>query len=242
MAEKSSIIYWSPAFVSNVDWNMLYYDPQSLFEQVRLLKVDSDNNQNFIYCPAFGNFAKNTFLLKNPITSQFDISEHTELRAKSKNFVSSYTREPTLDGCTLFKYGLTWVFFSEEDIEMTMTSPYFENVPHLKYGNLVPGRLNISKWFRNINLEYNLHKGVKEFCVEKDETLAYLSFNADRPVKLVRFDMTEKLHKILHSTGNSSDWESWIPLVSRYKRFIETKTNKIVLKEIKNNLVDTDTD
>jgi hypothetical protein len=239
---KTCTVYWSPAFVSPVDWNMLYYNPQSLFDQVRLSKIESENNQNFIYCPAFGNFAKNTFLLKNPITSKFDITDTYELKSKSKNFISSYTREPTLEGCTLFKYGLTWIFFTEDDIEMTMTSPYFEKVSHLQYGNLVPGKVNISKWFRNINLEYNLHKGVNEFCVEKDETLAYLNFNTDKQVKLVRFEMTEKLYKIMHSVGTSSDWESWIPLVSRYKRFMETQTNKIVLNEIKRNLVDTDTE
>jgi hypothetical protein len=54
--------------------------------------------------------------------------------------------------------------------------------------------------------------------------------------------MTDKLRSYSRSASNSSTWESWIPLADRYKRFMATQTNKLVLNEIKKNLVDTDTE
>ena len=242
---KNCTIYWAPAFVSDQDWNMLYSDPVSLFDTIRPLKTNSDNGSNFFYCPAFGNFTKNTFVLKNPMAASFNLVQDNKLKVESqtKNHVFAHaTRPPSITGCSILEYGLSWIFFSEDDVEISLTSPYFEKVSPLKYGNIIPGRFNISKWFRTLNLEYNLYDGVTEFCAEKDESLAYVSFNTTKPVKLVRFEMNKKLHQYAESVGTSSDWESWIPLMDRYSRFIKTKTNKLVLNEIKKNLVDTDTD
>ena len=56
---------------------------------------------------------------------------------------------------------LSYIFFSEEDIEMTMTSPFFSDAPHLQYGSIVPGSFNISKWFRNVNLEFNIWTAIR---------------------------------------------------------------------------------
>ena len=105
----------------------------------------------------------------------------------------------------------------------------------------MPGKLNISKWFRYINLEYILHTGVKEFKVNKGESLAYVVFNTNKKVNLKRFEMNDKLHSYGLATGTSTKWEPRVPLATRYKRFMETRTNKLVLNEIKKNLVDTDT-
>jgi hypothetical protein len=49
--------------------------------------------------------------------------------------------------------------------------------------------------------------------------------------------MTPKLHTYTASCGRANSWESWIPLADRYKRFKQTRTNELVLKEIKNNLI-----
>ena len=50
--------------------------------------------------------------------------------------------------------------------------------------------------------------------------------------------MNSNLHKIATSCINSPEMHGRrLPLISRYKRFTETKTNQIVLKEIKKELL-----
>jgi hypothetical protein len=245
MSEKSSIVYWSPAFKrrDGMDWNMLYSDPESVFEKNRPLMTNISKGANFFYCPAFSNLSRNTFVLKNPISSHYEFFEDGTVKGKEPNHINAWcSRPPSIEGRKMMEYGLSWIFFSEDDIEVTLTSPYFENAPHLNYASLVPGKLNISKWFRNINLEYCLYHGINKFGLERDETLGYVSFNSINPVKLVRFEMSEKLQQYANSGNNSTTWDPWITLLDRYRRFKETHMNKLILKEIKKNLVDTDTD
>jgi len=79
---------------------------------------------------------------------------------------------------------------------MTLTSPYFSNSPHLRYGSIVPGKFNISKWFRPINLEFNLWPGVNEFKVKKTKILLMFILYTKNEIELVRFDLTERISKI----------------------------------------------
>ena len=121
---------------------------------------------------------------------------------------------------------------------MTLTSPYFSNSPHLKYGSLIPGTFNISNWFRNINIEFNLWENIKEFKFKKNEDMAYVHFDSEHEIELKRFDFTERLLRIIRTCSTAGTWEKFIPLIDRYRRFKEAKFKKIILKEIKQNLVD----
>jgi len=238
---KHSIVYWAPAFpVSEDNWNMLYPDINSVFDSIRGDKIEFDaagRGNNFFYCPAFSGFTRSTFVLTNPITTHFEL-DGTNLISKEKNYITSSAFRPSsIVNRRMIEYGLQWAFFSEDDVEMMITDTYFEEPKHAKYGNLIPGKFNISKWFRLINLEYCLHTNVNEFRAEKDEAMAYVHFHAPNPVKLVRFEITDALRQHASTGGKSSVWESWVPLAARYKRFLAARSNKIILKEIKKNIL-----
>lgn len=237
---NETLIYWAPAFENNqpIDWNILYTDLESLHDSLRDKKSDTRPNQNFFYCPAFTNVTKSTFTVRNPIQSHFKIQNQNEVIPTSKNHISSTIfHPPSIENCATMIYGLKWIFFSEEDVEMTLTSPYFSQSQHLQYGSVVPGRIKINSWFRAINLEFNLWPNVNEFKVEENETIAYFNFNTDKNIKLVRFEMNQKLHQYSNAGIQSTVWESWVPLKKRYDRFKKSRMNELVLKEIKNNIL-----
>ena len=239
---ETCTVYWAPVFIeATQNWNMIYPDLTSVHDRIRPYKT-STKSGNFFYCPSFTGLVENTFVLENPIAGSYKIVNN-QVGAHDETFINAWTEHaPSMEGCNMLSYGMKWVFFTEEDIEMMLVSPFFGNAEHLKYGNVMPGKLNISKWFRYINLEYILHTGVKEFKVNKGESLAYVVFNTNKKVNLKRFEMNDKLHSYGLATGTSTKWEPRVPLATRYKRFMETRTNKLVLNEIKKNLVDTDTE
>ena len=238
MDNKEKIVYWAPVFFDeNVDWNMLYYDLPSLQEYLRPNMVKNDPGNNLFYCPAIGNITRNTFLIINPIETHCICSDN-EIRVKSKNHLTlDIGHPPSIEDNLLLEYGLHYVFFTEENLTLTMTSPYFTQSEYMKFGALVPGKLKINSWFRALNLEFNLWKGNKEFHVKKDEVLAYVNFDTDDKIKLVRFNMSKDLHKYINACGKSSSWESFVPLVDRYKRFRQTRMQDMILKEIRKNIV-----
>jgi hypothetical protein len=236
MDNKSSTVYWAPFFdTSSNDWNMLYPDPTSLFEDLLPLK-SAEKQLNLFYCPAFANLAKNTFVLKNPMKADFTVVNNRVISNVDDYISVSIDHPPSILDNPLLVYGLKWLFFSEDDMDMTITAPWFGNTPHLTHANIMPGKFNISKWFRPYNNEFSLREN--KLILEKDEAMCYITFNTDKPVKLVRFEMNDKLKGYALGCSLSSSWEKWVPLASRYKRFLETRTNKLVLKEIKKNIVE----
>jgi len=243
MSNKTTTVYWTPLTSvdsQEPDWSILYEEPQSLFERKLEEKVDiADKQTNFFYCPAFSNFAKNTFVLKNPIKVDVPIIQNNSF-AKVESLVPVYqTRDSCLKDHTTIKYNMQWVFFAEEDdIHITVTEPYMDQAPHLLQGHIVPGRFSASSWFRPINLDYNFYPGVKQYTVEEGEPLAYINFDSDKQVKLVKFNLTEKLRNLALTCSMGASWEKWVPLAKRYRRFKESRLKSIILKEIKENLYD----
>jgi hypothetical protein len=223
---------------NNTDWNILYYPPENILDRLNKEKDVIKKDSNFLQCPSVNSLLGNTFVLKNTLESKFSIINNEVVSLGKTKINAEILRENSLKNQTLLTYNLKWIFFSESDyLNMRLTSPFFSKSPHLKYGSIVPGQLNIGMWFRTINLEYNLWENVKTFAIEEDEDLAYISFDSEKKIKLIRFEMNSKLHSYSNSISTSSSWEPKVPLIKRYKRFKESNMKELILKEIKNNLV-----
>lgn len=245
MNNNSVNIYWSPVFYNNntfrendYNWNILYSDPVNLYDDLRTKKTDSDPSSNFFYCPAFKDFTSSTFVFKNPMKCDFSIDEQNNLTTNLKNFINAKIQHlPSIQNRPLVNYQVSWIFFTEEDIDITVTSPFF-NVPnYLKYASIIPGRLSISKWFRPITMEFLLNENIKNVVIEKDEPLFFVSFNTNKKINLIRFEMNDKLLSCSNVCSRSTEWESWIPLLSRYKRFKDSRMKNIIMKEIKKEIL-----
>ena len=236
---KKKIVYWAPVFFDDKkDWNIFYYDLESLYDNHRPQIDKGSETNNFFYCPAFKHLARNTFLIKNPIHTHF-IFEDGLAKVKSKNHVLIEKQHPpSIKNSELICYGMQFIFFSEDDIIAKLTSPFFNQSPYMQNCSLVPGQLNIKKWFRNLNLEFNLWPNKNEIEFQKDEVLAYVNFECgDEEIVLKRFQMNAKLHQLMGACATAVTWESFVPIQERYQRFMKTRTNTLVLNEIKNNLV-----
>jgi len=234
------IIYWAGIdYDSYKDWNMLYREPENILTSMN--KTREKNNENsFFQCPAVTNHFKNTFVINNPQHSAYKI-ENNIVTPLTKGYVSSNVEHPNkaLNQSTLFRYGLSYIFFTEEEnVTMRLTGPYFSNNQHFQYGAVIPGELNISSWFRNVNFEFNLWPNVDTFEIFENEPLAYVNFNVKEKVTLKRFYVTEELKKITHSTGTSSNWFPNISLEKRYNMFEKSKLKSFIIKNIKENLME----
>lgn len=236
------IVYWASEDGINqkqdADWSILFEEPISLMETL-LKNTKEGGHTKFFQCPSVKNFISNIFVFNNPIRSSYGIDGLGNISIKSKNHISySVNHQPTLKNSFLFSYDLSFYFFSEEDIDINFTSPFFSKANHLQQGALVPGSMNIGSWFRPLNLEFNLWEDTYEFTIEEGEPIVYFNFNSEKQVILKRFKMNETLNKIAKTCSTASQWETGVPLLKRYKRFKNSKINNVVLKEIKENLID----
>jgi len=233
-------VYWAPNYdFSDIDWNMLYAEPSSLFDINIKNKTDVDKFDSMFYCPAFKNLAKNTLVFNNPLKSKYSFDESGNVVSDIQSgMAANVVRKPNIKGRNLLEYSFTPILFSDKPLTATMTSPWFETPNYMKYGTIVPGRYDIGKWFRAVNVEFQLMPGVREFEIDKGEPLVYFTFDTDETIKFTRFKMDAELRRYSVSCATSTSWEPWIPLADRYKRFKESRMRSIILKKVKENIVE----
>jgi hypothetical protein len=230
-------IYWAvdDSVSTEKSWNIIYEDPVNLYESKKN-QADRKEKDGFFRCPSFVDSTKNVFVVTNPLHSRL-IIEGDQVTPISKTYVNSVVdHEPSISGNLLFTYGLRFFFFCQTPTSMTVTSPYFDKAEHLKYGAVVPGKIDIGSWFRGVHLEFNLWDGVNEIEIKEGEPIAYFGFEAQENVVLRRFTMNDLLYRVANTNAESSSWEPKVPLYKRYQRFMRSRTNELVLREITQNL------
>lgn len=234
-------IYWSPYFINSteIDWSMLYDGELPILYDILRKNMSHEERpgKNVFYCPPFKNLTSNIAVLRNTLHSKFKIENDVFIPTSSSHVSCGISRKPSMKNKKIIEYGMGWIFFSEEDIEITLSSPYFDSSDYMKYASIVPGKFNISTWFRKVNMELFLKDDATEFEIKKNEHIAYVNFNTNRQLKFTRFEMSPKLYTYANACSTSSDWESWIPLAERYARFKQSQVSKLILAEIKKNVV-----
>lgn len=242
MKKKPLVIYWSPVIFENQDRSIKYTAPVNLYNDILPNKDDRSTIHSFFSCPAISERMKNTFVIKNSLYTKVDYN-FSKFRS-TVNGVSGHTarkiKPPSLINGAYFGIELMWMFFSEESVTALINTPMMHPPTSFsKSAMLPPGKMDIGQWFRPIALELQLwqHSGTLE--INDGDPLFYLELLTDRPVQFKEFRMNEKLNKIMKSCSSSSNLRGYkLSLKDRYDHFTKTKTNKMVLKEIKNNLVD----
>jgi hypothetical protein len=236
------VVYWAPNVMY---WNLFYPDPKNLFESLVEQKNNDRGNNTFFSCPAFGNKTKNTYVYHFPMDVEYewDFSNKENKIFKPVNDKNPFigfniSRPATINNSPQIELNLFYLFFCEEPLEATFSAPYFSKPNYTKYGSVTPGTMDIGQWFRPYTTEMTLwdEKGTINF--KNEEPLFYVEFLTDRPVILKRFNTTEKILECAQACSRSAtEWSARIPLIDRYKRFNDSKMNKIIIKEIKDNLL-----
>lgn len=234
-------VYWSNVpDGGSLDWSILFEEPVSLMHELSLNKNRNNPDDNLLRCPAVTDLGKNLFIIKSPINSSAsfiikDGNVSSEMEGKDNKWVVN--RPPSLNNNLLASFSHPIVFFSEEDLDMMVSDPYFSNAQHKSWGSMVPGIYNCGSWFRPVHMEFNVWPGAKEVSLKEGEPIAYVKFFTEKNVVLKRFSMNKELESLANSCSSAGWWESKVPLSKRYSRFKNSQRDKFAIKNIKENLV-----
>jgi|688.fasta_scaffold00121_104 hypothetical protein len=250
MSNKDVInVYWAPAIGYSAnghnEWEMLYPEPTNLY--LSLLENKSNNiggkgkSKTFFSCPAVKNQFKNTFVFKNVVQSEyrFDFSKTpAEIEPLSKSYIDFNVRSDFgLNVGPSITFELSYGFFADQPLQAFFYQPIFHKSQYTQYGTIFPGNFDIGRWFRSYNVEVQMWNQSGFFKFEEDEPLFYVHFNTDKKIKLHRFKHSRALDKYMNHCVNSPSFMGEnLPLVTRYKKFMESRFNETILTEIKKNL------
>lgn len=247
---RETVLYWAPIYKArdSYDLNHLYAEPKSVYEELAANKAPSrDNSPDFLRCPATTNLLRNTFVVRAPtdsnITINFAAGRTKEINegtssANTHRIKYDFVHRPTLSNRNLINYVHPVVFFSEERTMMaTLTPPYFEKVSSYESGTIVPGRFDVARWFRQMNMEFQLWPGIEFLKIPAGEALCYVHFDTEKKIVLKRFITNNEIEKLIASFVNVSPFRRFAKLSERYRMFEESKSKERVLKLIQKQLI-----
>jgi hypothetical protein len=238
------IVYWGPNVIG---WNLLYPDPKNLFLSISQQKNKNKKNKgelSFFSCPAFKDKTQNIYSFSFPmdVSYEWDFSNNNQIFKPTNDqnpFIGfKVARTPCINNSPQIEFSLFYSFFCEEPLKATFSAPYFSEPNYTKSASVAPGTMDIGQWFRAYPIEMTFWKEKGTINFKDGESLFYVEFLTDRPVILKRYNTTEKILSYSEICGKSPEtWSSRIPLVKRYQRFNDSKMSKVIMKEIKENLL-----
>ena len=100
----------------------------------------------------------------------------------------------------------------------------------------IPGKFDIGKWFRSIDIAFYLKDGHNNFKIKENEPLNYIKFDTDKKIIFKQFMMDTNVEKYLIPVLKSKSNRKSKPR-SLYEYYNMFKNKKKIIKEIKNNLI-----
>jgi hypothetical protein len=228
---KNKEIYWGifNDFPTN---SLLNMEPKPLLKDLAESQKQYPGS-NFVSCPSIANKFKNTFISHIPYDIDF-FYLNGEYRTNRPNVI--FPRTGLYENSHALDFNLQRIFFSATPQIMEVTPAFLHQTPYTQYGHAPSGSFDISKWFRPSSPTFQMWKNINSFSAKENDPHLYFNFPNENKIILKQFYVTDRLIEIALSNVNH---KSLIPkqnLNSLYDRFIKSNQNKIILKEINENL------
>ena len=228
------IVYWS---CTEEEW-LRAKEPQPIYSN--FIKDKKDQTTGIKLCPAVKDYTKNTFSLKSIYEYYFETSEN-ESGVFSNLYNQKFFDQHVLVRSNLdkfFTFNQSFIFFTEEKSLQMSTGifPYLEDNNITERCIVIPGEMDIGKWFRPIEFAFYLKSKYKEFKIDENEIYQYIKFNTKDKIIFKQFRTNEKIKEYIKDATSSKDFRK------RQNRSITNyydmlKNKKHIIKEIKDNLL-----
>jgi hypothetical protein len=230
--KKKAIVYWTQftALDRITTTNLLFESPKHIWTTLPKDGIDS-----YRACSATKGFFNNTYVINNPIDLELTISNNGTGIVPDDGVV--FINNPAYSNQHTISLDYSWLFFSEDNINVAIYPPYLHNTTSSKYGAIHAGSFNISKWFRPVVPQYTLWENVNNFKSISGEPIMYVDFQTDDKVELRQFELTPEIVEVVRGVLGFKYILPRTTLKELYHRFISSKRDKRLLKLIKENIL-----
>lgn len=188
-------------------------------------------------CPAFNDNLKNVFALRSIYSYEFSLyngnvvtNDYDQEFFDKHVTVKSYNKK-------LISFRQSYVFFTDSSsLKVTLSEhPFLEDNDISKNLLVLPGTLDIGKWFRNTDTMFYMRDGVYSFKILEGEVYGYVRFHTDEPIEFIQYRHTEELNSYLLDSIRAKNNKKLSYPMSRYYKMFSTK--KLILKEIEKSII-----
>jgi hypothetical protein len=233
----TTTVYW--ACIEN-EW-IKAEEPELVSKRFYNLGIKSDKRDSPMginYCPVFNDSIKNTYAIKSIYDYSFKIDDNNcTTPYYNQDFFDLHLNIRSIEK-KFFSFKNSYIFFTDKDsLDLSCYQyPVFEDNEITKRCMIIPGNIDIGRYFRNLEFSFILKKEFDEFMVNEKDVLYYIKFNTKDKIVFKQFKMNDNLLKMVHDVrlanwGNNQS----VNIEYFYKKF---KGKKYILNEIQQNILD----
>ena len=236
-------VYYSPSLPPELYGKdfMLYKEPDSLYKDLLQDKNHQNNYNNYMDCPGFLKSLQNTFVVRSSWNTNLTVDLQNGQFLNQQNQVDDiaehFTPKPNSRSNLMFNIYHNYLFFCEDDLEMTTMPAFMHNSELQSKCTYIPGSFNISRWFRPVEGAFEMKSPITTLNLKDEDPLYYVKFNTTDTIKLVRFNLTPELWAMSQGCVHHKKYQPMKSLKYLYKLFSSTLMRRAVVGHIKKNLI-----
>lgn len=234
------IVYWSIYPEPKLPL-INYEEPEELSTLINNFDYVTENvKRNFKYCPAVKEMTKNVYRLKFPFEYDLTLTENNVGSSLyDQEFFNKMVLVRSLEKKHL-SFNLGYLFVCEESLEIESSSCHFSDNDFVNKTMLVPGKFNIGKWVRPLDCAFFMKNGFNTLNIKRGDDYSYVKFDTTEKIQLKKFYCTDNLLGLVQNNLKSRDYKikPIEKLMHFYKLYEKAKMHKLVMREIKSNLME----
>tara|TARA_Y100000310_G_scaffold340512_1_gene436550 strand:- start:1255 stop:1974 length:720 start_codon:yes stop_codon:yes gene_type:complete len=124
-------------------------------------------------------------------------------------------------------------------LQMSMENPYFEDNKFTSSCYVIPGTMDIGKYYRGLDLDFRIKENHNRAAFDEGDIIYYLRFHTPEKINFKQYFMSDKLREygIMIGEMKSSFSSSPRPLSFFYDKYKKFNLQSKIMKEIKENLI-----
>lgn len=218
---------------------LLFQEPDSLLKTVAAERNKNNKFENYIDCPGFQNSVKNTFIVRNSLDMSLLINDNGIFPTDEASTTASsfwLRKQNSRQQLGVVNYYLNYIFFSK-DMEISTLPAYLHTTDFQTKLTYIPGSFNVGNWFRPVEGAFEMKTDNIELNCNVGDPMYYIKFHTNEKIKFVRFNFTPKLYQMTMGCMNYKKLKLHSSLKFLYKLFHNSLANKIIEREIKDNII-----
>jgi hypothetical protein len=249
MKQKPIIVYWAPEAILEKEHQQLLLEMPLILVMKDIQKrrnkktmprgVNQEDpfGNGYQMCTALHELSNNLYYIKAPFDVDISFDENGSIiNGPYSGWFKQ--RHSSIDNAISADFDFSYMLFCEEKLNVSITPPYLHQTSQPEYGFVCAVKWDISSWFRPHILIYQLWKNKKNIHFKKNEPLAYLKFETNRPVIFKEYKITQEILNILNSCLGHKFIVPFQSMEDLYRRFNQTSIKKRLIAEIKKNVIE----
>lgn len=246
--QEEVIVYWSPHALLDRQHQQILLDiqPKSLMGDIQKRRAinppvppayEQPHPGEYQSCSALHTLVENTFVVRSPFSCDIYLDQNGVIEQNQKYGGWFRERISSIQGAHSVDFDMSYMFFSSEPLEVSITPPYMHKTSQATQGFISSIGFDISSWFRPFVLIYQLWEGINRLTIEENEPIAYIKFNTKKKVVFKAFKLTPTIINQIDACLQHKYIKPHQSMEELYTRFHETGMHDRVLKEIQENVI-----